>query len=182
MRLLLHTCCGPCAIVPLRRLRAEGVECMGVYANPNIQPYTEWARRKEALETLAEAEGLRLLPPGEYDVVSWLRQVAFREAERCRICYHLRLRHTALLAKRGRFDGFTTTLLYSKFQRHDLIAEVAGAVSSETGVRFVYRDWREGWKEGVEASKAMGLYRQSYCGCIYSEQERYRPKRSGGEP
>ncbi len=182
MRILLHTCCGPCAIVPLRRLRAEGAEVMGVYANPNIHPFVEWERRKGTLERLAEAEGVRLLPPGEYDITAWLRQVVFREAERCRICYHLRLRHTAHLAKRGRFDGFSTTLLYSKFQRHDLIAEVAGVVASETGVRFVYRDWREGWSEGVEASKAMGLYRQPYCGCIYSEQDRYRPRRQGGEP
>ena len=141
-------------------------------------------RRRVALEALAEIEGLRLLPHAPYDLVEWLRSVSFREGERCRICYRLRLRQVALLARRGRFDAFSSTLCYSKFQKHDLIREIAGAVASETGVRFLYRDWREGWSEGVSASKAMGLYRQPYCGCIYSEQERYQPreeKKGGGE-
>ena len=180
MRLLLHTCCGPCTIVPLRRLRDEAVEVLGVYTNPNIHPFTEWEMRRQALETLAREAGLRLLPPGDYDVTGWLRQVAFREAERCRVCYHLRLSHTARLARRGRFDAFSTTLLYSRFQKHDLIRRTGEAVAREVGVAFLYRDWRDGWKEGVEASRAMGLYRQAYCGCIYSEQERYAPARGGG--
>jgi predicted adenine nucleotide alpha hydrolase (AANH) superfamily ATPase len=106
-----------------------------------------------------------------------MRSVSFREGERCRICYHMRLRHAAQLARRGRFDAFSTTLLYSKFQKHDLIREIGESAGAEAGVTFLYRDWRDGWKEGVEASKAMGLYRQAYCGCILSEQERYAPRR-----
>ncbi len=178
MKILLHSCCGPCTIVPLRRLREEGADVFAVYANPNIHPYTEWERRREALERFAGKAGLRLLPPAAYDVTGWLRQVVFREADRCRVCYFLRLRHTALLARRGRFEAFSSTLLYSKFQKHDLVREVGEAVGREVGVRFLYRDWRPGWREGVETSRAMGLYRQAYCGCIYSEQERYCP--SGG--
>lgn len=177
MKVLLHTCCGPCTIVPLRGLRQEGAEVFGLYANPNIHPYSEWDRRREALETLAAGEALRLLPHAPYDPQEWLRSVSFREGERCRICYHLRLRHAALLARRGRFDAFSTTLLYSKFQKHDLIRQIGEALGSEVGVAFLYRDWREGWKEGVEASRALGLYRQQYCGCIYSEAERCAPRR-----
>lgn len=175
MKVLLHTCCGPCTIVPLRRLRAEGAEVLGVYANPNIHPFTEWDRRRAALEDLGRVEGLRLLPHPEYDPGEWLRAVAFREGERCRVCLHLRLRHAALLARRGRFEAFTTTLLYSRRQKHDLIRELGEAVGREAGVPFLYRDWRDGWNEGVEASKALGLYRQSYCGCLYSEVERFAP-------
>lgn len=182
MKVLLHACCGPCAIVPLRGLRSEGVDVFGVFANPNIHPSTEWARRREALGVLAEAEGFRLLPDAAYDAQEWMRAVAFREGERCRVCYHLRLRHTAHLARRGRFEAFSTTLLYSRFQRHELIREIGEAVGSELGVPFLYRDWREGWAEGVAASRAMGLYRQSYCGCLLSEQERYAPRGRGAAP
>lgn len=176
MKILLHTCCGPCTIVPLRRLRAEGAEVYGAYINPNIHPFTEWQRRSQALEKLAAGDGLRLLPSQPYAPVPWLRTMAFREAERCRLCYYGRLRSAARLARRGHFEAFTTTLLYSKFQKHDLIAELGAAVASEVGVPFLYRDWRDGWAEGVAASRELGLYRQAYCGCIYSEWERYAPR------
>ena len=177
MKLLLHACCGPCTIVPLRELRSEGIEVFGAYFNPNVHPYQEWERRRDALETLSRIEGLRLLPQSAYEPLEWWRAVVFREPERCRICYHLRLRQAALLARRGRFEAFSTTLLYSKFQKHDLIREIGEALGRETGVPFLYRDWRGGWKEGVEASKALGLYRQPYCGCLLSEGERFAPKR-----
>ncbi|MDW7710543.1 MAG: epoxyqueuosine reductase QueH [Deferrisomatales bacterium] len=177
MKTLLHTCCGPCTIVPLRRLRAEGREVLGVYENPNIHPYTEWDRRRGALEELAGEQHLRLLPHPGYDPREWLRGVAFREGERCRVCIHLRLRRVALLARRGRFEAFSTTLLYSRRQKHDLIREIGDAAGAEAGVPFLYRDWRDGWVEGIEASKELGLYRQTYCGCLYSEAERYAPPR-----
>jgi predicted adenine nucleotide alpha hydrolase (AANH) superfamily ATPase len=180
MKVLLHTCCGPCTIVPLRRLRAEGAEVFGVYENPNVHPYTEWARRRDSLEQLAGEEGLRMLPHGEYDASRWMRSVAFREAERCRVCYHMRLSQAAHLARKGRFDAFSTTLLYSKFQRHDQIREIGESTGRQAGVAFLYRDWRDGWREGVEDSTAKGLYRQAYCGCILSEQERYAPRGRGG--
>jgi predicted adenine nucleotide alpha hydrolase (AANH) superfamily ATPase len=77
------------------------------------------------------------------------------------------------MAKRGKFDAFTSTLLYSKFQKHDRIRELGESVARAVGVPFVYRDFREGWKHGVETSKRLGMYRQQYCGCIYSEKERY---------
>lgn len=176
MKILLHTCCGPCTVVPLRRLRQEGADVWGVYHNPNIHPFREWDRRREALEALAGTDGFRLLPHTQYDPTEWIRSVAFREGERCRVCYHARLRHVAFLARRGRFGAFSTTLLYSKFQKHELIREIGEAIGSEVGVPFLYRDWRTGWTEGMEASKALGLYRQPYCGCVYSEWERYAPK------
>lgn len=175
MKILLHICCGPCAIMPLRRLRSEGADLHGAFINPNIHPYSEWEKRRQALAELAEAEAVRLLPVPEYEISKWLRSVVFREGERCKVCYYGRLRQAALLARRGKFEFFSTTLLYSKFQKHDLIKEIAEAVASEVGVKFLYRDWRDDWKDGVEASRAMGMYRQQYCGCIYSEMERFAP-------
>jgi len=106
-------------------------------------------------------------------VVSFLRQVVFRESQRCHYCYHLRLHAAARLAKKSRMSAFTTTLLYSKHQKHDLVREIGEEASRRYGVAFLYRDFREGWQEGIEKSKELGLYRQLYCGCIYSEQERF---------
>ncbi len=177
MKVLLHVCCAPCAVVPLRRLREEGAEVDGLYLNPNIHPFAEWQRRREALEGFAAEEGLRLLPLAPEGPGEWLRAVAFREGERCRICYHQRLRGAAQVARRGRYDAFSSTILYSRRQQHDLAAELGEAAGREAGVPFLYRDWRGGWAEGVEASKARGLYRQSYCGCLLSEWERHGPRR-----
>jgi predicted adenine nucleotide alpha hydrolase (AANH) superfamily ATPase len=110
-----------------------------------------------------------------YPLEGFLRQIIFREEDRCRYCYRLRLVKTALIAKKGRFDAFTTTLLYSRFQKHDLIRSIGEEVAGEYDIPFFYRDFREGWLEGIQISKALGLYRQPYCGCIYSEKERYCP-------
>jgi predicted adenine nucleotide alpha hydrolase (AANH) superfamily ATPase len=103
----------------------------------------------------------------------FIQNVVFRESERCNYCYHDRLRSTALLARRGKFDYFSTTLLYSKHQKHDLIRSIGESIAKSTDIPFLYQDFREGWKEGIEGSKQMGLYRQQYCGCIYSEKERF---------
>ena len=173
MRLLLHTCCGPCTIYPVTVLRNEGLEVMGFFFRHNIHPFSECLRRQEALELYAGQIDLEMIFQEGYDLEGFLQLMAFREKERCRICYHERLRATALIARRGKFDCFSTTLLYSKFQKHDLIRSVGEAVGESIGIPFYYRDFREGWKEGVQKSKRLGMYRQQYCGCIYSEKERY---------
>ncbi len=103
----------------------------------------------------------------------FLRQVVFREEERCRYCYRMRLDSTACVARRENFGSFSTTLLYSIYQAHDLIREVGEEVAQDHGIPFVYRDFRPGWEEGVRRSKELGLYRQKYCGCIFSERERF---------
>ena len=121
----------------------------------------------------AGQEGLRVRQEEGYPLEGFLRQVAFREEDRCRQCYRLRLVKTAEIAKSGGFNAFTTTLLYSRFQKHDLIRSIGAAVAGEYDIPFLYIDFREGWSEGVRISKALGLYRQPYCGCIYSERERY---------
>jgi predicted adenine nucleotide alpha hydrolase (AANH) superfamily ATPase len=86
------------------------------------------------------------------------------------------LEATARAAKKGRFDSFTTTLLHSKHQNHEMIREMGESLGQRYGIRFIYEDFRLGWKEGIEVSKKLGLYRQQYCGCIYSEKERYLGK------
>lgn len=170
---LLHVCCANCLLVPWKELREEGVAVRGYFYNPNIHPYQEYQRRREALEGLVQQRALEILWGGEYELEAFLRRLVFREKERCRHCYRMRLEATARLAKSEGFDAFSTTLLYSKYQAHGLIREVGEALAAECGVPFFYRDWRVGWEEGVRLSRELGLYRQKYCGCIYSEKERF---------
>jgi len=173
MRVLVHICCAPCAIMPVKELREEGHELRGLYYNPNIQPYTENQRRLDTLTGWAGDQALDLIVQDEYEPEKWLRRIAFREEMRCHACYHDRLTRAAQVAKRGKFDVFTTTLLYSVRQKHELVREIGQAVGAERGVPFLYRDFRPHWREGIQRSQELGLYRQAYCGCIFSERDRY---------
>lgn len=145
----------------------------GLYYNPNIHPYSEYEKRQITLRRFAADTGLDVVFPAEYPMEDFLRGVAFREKDRCAFCYYQRLSYAANFARENTFGSFSTTLLYSKLQKHDLIREIGQELSVKYGIDFYYEDFRVGWKEGVEASKASGMYRQQYCGCIYSEKERY---------
>ena len=130
-------------------------------------------KRRDTLKEYAAQIGLKVIYQEGYDLEGFIRNVVFRENSRCAYCYHDRLRSTALLAKRGKFDYFSSTLLYSKFQKHELIKTIGEDVGRTVGVPFYYHDFREGWKSGIEKSKKRNMYRQQYCGCIYSEKERF---------
>jgi predicted adenine nucleotide alpha hydrolase (AANH) superfamily ATPase len=110
---------------------------------------------------------------GPYDMERFVRDVALSDELRCSICYRIRLSAAADYAKSEGYDAFTTTLLVSPYQKHEILREIGEAVASECGIPFVYKDFRSGWKESVEISRKLGLYRQKYCGCIYSERERF---------
>ncbi|MEJ5378141.1 MAG: epoxyqueuosine reductase QueH [bacterium] len=173
MRILLHICCANCAIYPVRTLREEGHEVTGLFFNPNIQPYEEHQRRGQALETLSRHMDFQVIFWDRYPLEEFFRRVVFREAHRCFLCYQWRLETTAKVARRGRFEAFSTTLLFSKRQAHEVVRQVGEAQSKGGSVGFFYRDFRVGWKEATRASLELGIYRQKYCGCIYSEAERY---------
>ncbi len=173
MKVLLHTCCAPCTIYPLKILRQDAHDITSFYYRNNIHPYTECVQREETLREYASKENLNVICQKGYDMEEFLRGVVFREKDRCAICYHERLETTARYAKKGNFDSFSTTLLYSRFQKHDMIRSIGEAVGTSLGILFYYHDFREGWKEGIEESKRLQMYRQQYCGCIYSEKERY---------
>lgn len=173
MKVLLHCCCGPCASYSVEALRAAGHAVHGFFYNPNIHPYQEYQRRLESFQKLAQLIDLPVVQIGEYDYQQWLRQSVYREQVRCRFCYQLRLEQTAKIAKHGKFDAFTTSLLISPFQQHAVIRQVGEALAAQYDVPFLYMDFRPGFKRSVELSKQFALYRQQYCGCIYSEVERY---------
>ncbi len=174
MKILMHICCGPCTIYPLKELRTQGHQVTGVFYNPNIHPYLEYQRRRQTLSDYAEKAFLNVIWPEGYPLEEFLRAVSvFNKEGRCAFCLRDRLAYTAQLAIKENYDGFTTTLLYSKYQQHDLIREMGKSISRQLGIFFHYQDFRLGWAEGVRISKEMDMYRQPYCGCVYSEKERY---------
>ncbi len=173
MKLLLHICCAPCSIYPVSVLQEKGVETTGFFFNPNIHPLTEYRKRLSALEDYASTIDLPLIVKDQYLLKEFLRETVFREENRCLFCYRMRLTAAAEEAKGLGMDAFSTTLLYSVYQKHEEIKEVGEEAAREQGVSFYYEDFRVGWKEGVKRSREMGIYRQQYCGCIYSEMERY---------
>jgi predicted adenine nucleotide alpha hydrolase (AANH) superfamily ATPase len=152
------------------------MDVMGFFYRHNIHPLTECMKREETLRNYADKIDLNVIYQEGYDLEGFIQNVVFREKQRCIHCYHSRLKSTAMLAKHGNFDFFTTTLLYSKKQTHDKIKEIAESIARSIGVPFYYKDFRIGWGIGIEKSKQLNLYRQQYCGCIYSEKERYFKK------
>ncbi len=173
-KLLLHLCCGPCAITTIAAVQAGGFQATGLFYNPNIHPLQEYLKRREGAGQVTTRTDLplRFCAP-EYDPRIFLRTVHGQEEDRCRHCYRLRLMRTAQAAREHGFTHFSTSLLYSRRQRHEEIVEVARAVEKESRVEFHYQDLRSTWQEGIELSKTWGIYRQNYCGCIYSEAERF---------
>ncbi|HIJ78578.1 MAG: epoxyqueuosine reductase QueH [Desulfobulbaceae bacterium] len=176
MQILTHLCCGPCTAYPLRTMREQGHSIQGFFFNPNIHPYREFKQRITALEALAEKMGLEVEYEREYGLTEYLRRVVFHEEQRCRLCYTMRLEATAAKAKQIGADAFTSTLLYSRYQQHGAIKTIGESLARQYAIPFYYQDFREGWQRGIDMAKAMDLYRQPYCGCIYSEQERYDKK------
>ena len=174
---LLHICCAPCAVRCIETLRDECIEPVGYWYNPNIHPYTEYRTRKETLITHAAQVGMALAINNEYALRPFLRAVSPDFTQRCETCYRMRLEKTAQYAAEHGFESFSTTLLISPYQNHDLIRSVAEQVATQHGVTFLYRDFRPYFKEGQEHARENGFYMQKYCGCIFSEEERYRKQK-----
>ncbi len=175
--ILLHVCCGPCTLVPVLRLREQGLEVSGLFYNPNIHGVAEYLRRREALEQASARLELYVdCLDAEYDPKLYFRAVANKEDERCAQCYRLRLERTFDFAEERGFQAVSTTLLYSKYQNHEAIQSLGLALQEKTGIRFHGQDFRPGWQEGIDLSRQWGLFRQNYCGCLYSELERHAKK------
>ena len=172
MRILVHICCAPCFTYPHKRMEEEGHEVTGFFYNPNIHPYQEYKSRKVALEKYVERKAARVIYKDDYDIENYLRG-ALDAKDRCRFCYTLRLAETAKTAVLLGFDAFSTTLLISPYQKHEMLAEVGKKAADENHIEFYYEDFREGYGESREIAKALELYMQKYCGCIFSEKERY---------
>ena len=174
MRIVLHACCAPCSIQCVNSLRDESITPVLFWNNPNIHPLTEYQNRLEALKTYTQTEGVEAVwDVGVYGLRPFLSAVGSDFDNRCEKCYLMRLDAAAQYAREHCFDGFSTTLLISPYQQHDRLRELGYQASERHSVSFVYRDFRPLFREGQQAARKMGLYRQKYCGCVFSEEERY---------
>ncbi len=175
---LLHACCAHCAAYTINHWREHGYTISVFWYNPNIHPYTEHERRLEAMKALTAQLIIPLTISEGYEITDYFLQVVGNEDERCRYCFRMRLSRTAQVAHEQNFSAFTTTLLISPHQKHDLIREIGASVAGETGVEFLYADLRKRYSDSRHLTKPLDLYRQQYCGCVYSEWERYANTRT----
>jgi predicted adenine nucleotide alpha hydrolase (AANH) superfamily ATPase len=173
MKILVHICCANCAIYPVKTLREKGGDVRGFWFNPNIHPFTEYKNRLFSMKQLDVAWGLDVLYKDEYGLRDFLRNTAGKEDNRCEYCYIVRLEASALAARATGADAFTTTLLVSPYQKQGLIIETGRMLQEKYGVEFLAEDFRPGFREGRSMGRDMGFYSQKYCGCVYSEEERY---------
>ncbi len=176
MKLLMHTCCAPCSVMCIETLKDEGIKPTLYWYNPNIHPLKEFRARKTTLTEYAASIGVKVLYEHEYGLRKFIEGVYPEFDARCDFCYRDRLFKTAEFAKENGFDAFTSTLFISPYQNHELMKQIAEQAAAEYGVEFLYRDFRPYFKEGQEKAREKGLYMQKYCGCIFSEEDRYKKK------
>ncbi len=168
----MHICCANCALYPFMHLDKKGLSIKGLWFNPNIHPEEEYSLRLNSLKLLQGLWRLDIDYVDRYGLSEYLSALDGHEGIRCEACYRMRLGETASRARKSGYDAFSTTLLVSPYQKHELIVETGRKLQEEYGVEFFYEDFRPGYRESLKISRELGLYRQRYCGCIYSRQER----------
>lgn len=175
-KLLLHACCGPCSLEPVRLLREEGFTLSLFYANSNIHPESEYLHRRDTLAAWARLEGIPVIE-GPYDAEAWRKAVGdasswgYDHHERCRRCYRLRLEQTACYAAEHGFDAIGSTLTVSPYQFTDTIGEELQKAADARELQTVFRDFRPYYPQATALSRELGMYRQNYCGCAFSDAE-----------
>ena len=182
MKTLLHICCAPCSITCIDTLRQEGIEPVGFWHNPNIHPFTEYKMRKNTLVEYAKSIDLKLEIENEYGLRRFIEGVYPNFDNRCGFCYTLRFEETARYAAEHGYDQFTSTLFVSPYQNHALMREVAERAAEKYGVQYLHRDFSPRFREGQDKARELGLYMQKYCGCIFSEEDRYKKKPKKKKP
>ena len=174
MKLLLHTCCAPCSVYCIESLRKENIEPTVYWYNPNIHPYMEYKTRRDTLKKYTDTIKVKAIFEEDYGLKSFCKNVIDDLENRCvNYCYKARLEQTAKFAKESGYDSFSTTLLVSPYQNHEALKQVGEELAEKYGIQFVYRDFRVGFREGQAKAKELGLYMQKYCGCVFSEEDRY---------
>ncbi len=190
LRVLLHICCAPCSSATLERLQ-ERFDVDLYFYNPNIEPYAEFEKRaREAERFVREFRpdgGVRVITAdydhAAFEAVARGREEIPEKGERCRLCYELRMRQAALYARENGYDCFTTSLSISPHKSSAMINEIGLRLEAELGIPFMWSDFKkkDGYHRSIQLSKEYGLYRQDWCGCVYSRRERERQKQARGE-
>ena len=171
MKLLMHTCCAPCSVYCIDSLRNEEIEPTVYWYNPNIHPYMEYKQRRDCLKEYTASINVNAIFEEEYGLDEFCKNVICDLKNRCvNYCYRVRIEQTAKFAKE---NTITTTLLVSPYQKHDELKNICEEIAQKYGLTFLYRDFRVGFRIGQEKAREIGLYMQKYCGCIFSEEERY---------
>ena len=176
--LLIHACCAHCTAYTVEHWREQGYDVTALWYNPNIHPFMEHQARLEAMKNLSQNMHFPLVIVEGYDLKEYFRRVVSHEDERCAYCFELRLGMAAQKTKELGSEAFTSSLLISPHQKHDLTKEIGEKVALENGVSFLYADLRKRYSDSRHITKPMELYRQQYCGCVYSEYERYAEQSS----
>ncbi len=174
MKLLLHICCGPCSAACVKHLREEDIDITGYWYNPNIHPYKEYESRLNALQEYAKLIDLNVIYEDYYGLREFTKNVIDKLDNRCGYCYTSRIDHIAKYAKENGYDAFTSTLFISPYQKHDLLKTICEKIAKKYDIEFLYRDFRPYYREGQAMFRETGLYMQKYCGCVFSEEERYK--------
>lgn len=178
MKLLLHICCAPCAVAIVDKLKEDqDLELGGFFYNPNIHPLEEYRKRKQSVMAMAEEYGLPMDYYDENGLEYWKKSLNGEKPSRCRVCYTKRLDEAARLAKEKGYDAFTTSLLISPYQDHELLKALGEQTAQKYGLQFYYYDFRELYRKGRNMARAKGYYMQKYCGCMYSYDESDHPKK-----
>ncbi len=172
MKALVHTCCAPCLIYPLEVLNQEGFNPEAYFYNPNIYPEEEFARRKAAFLDFAKTQQVKT-HVAEYNATEYHYAVTEKERPgRCVSCWDMRLLKTAEFAKEHLFTHFTTALLVSPYQDIEAIKTIGEKIAAGHNLQFLYRDFRQGFRQAHKRARELGIYCQKYCGCKCSLEER----------
>lgn len=145
MKILLHLCCGPCATFPVKFLRENNHKVEGYFYNQNIHPYKEFKKRLNTAREYAEKVNLKLIVDNSYRLEEFLSKVLTEPNGRCYYCYESRLMLAAKVAKEYNFEAFSTSLLVSPYQKHEMIKTICEKVAEIEQIPFFYYDYREGW-------------------------------------
>lgn len=172
MKVLLHVCCGPCMTSFDKFFKKKGIEYSAFFYNPNIHPYKEYLKRYKTLEEYASRIGIELKHKDSFQQSKWEIEFSGIPAkERCKNCYTKRLMETAGYAAVNGFTHFSSTLLISPYQNHEMLINIGESAAKKFNMGFYYQDFREFFRDGQNIAREEGLYRQKYCGCIYSYKE-----------
>ena len=171
--ILIHCCCAHCTAYTVDYWRRQGYELTAFWYNPNIHPYREHQQRLKAMKSLAGELQFPLVINDDYEMKKYFNRVVGNEGQRCRYCFQLRLQKTAEAAIELGFKAFTSSLLISPHQKHDLLLEVGNTIAKDMDINYLYTDLRKRYSDSRRITKPLGLYRQQYCGCVYSKWERF---------
>ena len=168
----MNTCCAPCSVYCIDRLRKEGIEPTVYWYNPNIHPYKEYEARRDCLKEYTKSVNVNAIFEEDYGLKEFCKNVIDDLGNRCvNYCYRVRLEKTVQFAKQNGYDTFTSTLFVSPYQKHEELKKVCEELAERYNIKFLYIDFRVGFREGQTKARELGLYMQKYCGCIFSEAQ-----------